>query len=359
MLKAARLLIVFLLFMSSCGPKEEPCPALDIIEEITQVSCLNPGGISLTISNGGDTYNYAWTGPNGFTASTKDISNLEPGTYNVRISDAQNCEYTSSYPLRDPLCFDECLPGTSGEQLEMVTWNIQFLPKDVTTVAEVVKIVNSFDADMIAVQEIETAAAFDEIANNLPGWSGIYNEDDSNLLLGYLYKESEIEVVDSYDIYDDNPIPFPRPPYVAKVRYKNGTMVYFINIHLKAFSGTENKDRRREASRLLKEYIDTNLPDERVVVLGDYNDLIEEPNSVFENLILDSLNYKFIDMDIARGPSTEWSYPSIPSHIDHILVTNELFDTIQDVQTIKLDICDQRYDDVISDHRPLLGTIGF
>ena len=31
-------------------------------------------------------------------------------------------------------------------------------------------------------------------------------------------------------------------------------------------------------------------------------------------------------MDIAYSSSSNWSYPSWPSHLDHILLTNELFD---------------------------------
>ena len=55
-------------------------------------------------------------------------------------------------------------------------------------------------------------------------------------------------------------------------------------------------------------------------------------------MILDDFeNYLFTDMDIAQGNSNGWSYPSWPSHLDHILITNELFDNNPYVEVIRID----------------------
>ena len=53
----------------------------------------------------------------------------------------------------------------------------------------------------------------------------------------------------------------------------------------------------------------------------------------------DSQNYFFTDLEIAQGSSTGWSFPNWPSHLDHILITDELFDDLNNsqVQTIKID----------------------
>ena len=83
--------------------------------------------------------------------------------------------------------------------------------------------------------------------------------------------------------------------------------------------------------------------------------------NVFQNFINDSTNYKFVDMDIAHSSSSNWSYPSWPSHLDHILITNELFDEFENegssVQTIRLeeyfDNGWTEYENYISDHRPV------
>ena len=70
------------------------------------------------------------------------------------------------------------------------------------------------------------------------------------------------------------------------------------------------------------------MSDKNVLVVGDYNDLIEDDisNNVFQSFIDDSDNYLFADTPILDFPTSLWSYPSWPSHLDHILISNELFD---------------------------------
>jgi hypothetical protein len=45
------------------------------------------GSIDLTVSGGSTNYFYKWTGPNGFSANTQDLSNLNPGEYCVKVKD--------------------------------------------------------------------------------------------------------------------------------------------------------------------------------------------------------------------------------------------------------------------------------
>src|SRR5690606_20946657 len=54
------------------------------------------GTITLTIEGGTPNYTISWTGPNGFTSSDKDLTDLAPGTYNVTVTDANGCEATTS-----------------------------------------------------------------------------------------------------------------------------------------------------------------------------------------------------------------------------------------------------------------------
>jgi predicted extracellular nuclease len=154
-----------------------------------------------------------------------------------------------------------------------------------------------------------------------------------------------------------------------------GENIFIINNHFKCCGdGIMNLDdlgdeetRRYTASNLLKEYIDINLPNENVIVLGDLNDILTDTleNNVFQMIINDSENYLFSDMEIAESSSANWSYPTWPSHLDHILITNELFDELDnsDIQTIKIDeYIDggwNEYDQNISDHRPVAIKLDF
>ena len=79
----------------------------------------------------------------------------------------------------------------------------------------------------------------------------------------------------------------------------------------------------------------------------------------------DSDSYQFVDLFIAQGNSSDWSFPNWPSHLDHILITNELFDELDsiEVNTIKIDDYINggwtEYDQNISDHRPVAMKIHF
>jgi len=48
------------------------------------------GSINITVVGGTGPYQFTWTGPSGFTASTEDISGLKSGTYKVTVKDAAN-----------------------------------------------------------------------------------------------------------------------------------------------------------------------------------------------------------------------------------------------------------------------------
>ena len=102
------------------------------------------------------------------------------------------------------------------------------------------------------------------------------------------------------------------------------------------------------------------------MILGDYNDDIVESSAhnVFNDFLFDDLNYLFTDLAIAQGPSSDWSFPNWPSHLDHILITNELFDNISDNSVFTFKIDDYmngwwEYDNLISDHRPVVINLKF
>ncbi|MBL8010381.1 MAG: SprB repeat-containing protein, partial [Flavobacteriales bacterium] len=59
------------------------------------------GAINLSTTGGAAPYTYSWTGPNGFTASTQDLTGLAAGTYTVTVTDAA-CTRTQSFNVIDP-----------------------------------------------------------------------------------------------------------------------------------------------------------------------------------------------------------------------------------------------------------------
>ena len=222
--------------------------------------------------------------------------------------------------------------------------------------------------DIIALQEIENDTVFNTLKNSLDNYNGINTNSASyNINLAFLYSNN-LEVEHIYEIFEDDRWSFPRPPLVAQIVW-NGQNVYIINNHFKAMGGTENEDRRKSASEKLEDYVNEYLSGENVIILGDLNDELNEnpSNNVFQNFINDALNFKFTDMEIAYSSSSNWSYPSWPSQLDHILITNELFDEFDNegssVQTIRLEEYFDNgwtdYEKYISDHRPVGLSLKF
>jgi len=255
---------------------------------------------------------------------------------------------------------------------EVMTWNLENFPKNSqTTLYFVTEIIEALEVDLIAIQEVEDQDLFQLLIDDLSSYNG-YLESLWFAGLAYLYNPDVIQINNIYEIYTTSEYwsAFPRSPMVMDLNFMEERVI-IINNHFKCCgdgilvindSGDE-ETRRYNASTLLKEYIDINFSDENVLVLGDLNDNIADPpqNNVFQMFIDDSDNYLFADMEIAIGNNTEWSFPSWPSHLDHILITNELFDEFNnensEIKTIKIDQYLSggwdEYDANISDHRPV------
>ena len=254
--------------------------------------------------------------------------------------------------------YAECLNVLSTNTLDVVSWNIEQFSSSNTNTTTLSEIIAVMDADIIGVQEITSISDFNAMVATIDGWEAMISSSGGGLNTGYLYKISEITINGGLStIYNDNSSAFPRPPVIGNFTHISGTQFTIINLHLKCCGGSTNEARRREAAELLKVYIDANLASVPVLVVGDYNDEIQEAGSanVFKSFLDDASNYRFADMAIATGEDSDWSFPSWPSHLDHILMTNELFDRWESTSTLKIDNCRDSYEAAVSDHRPVMA----
>ena len=255
---------------------------------------------------------------------------------------------------------------------DVMTWNIEHFPKNgLNTMQYVTDIIVALDVDIIALQEVDDTNYFIQLIDGLNSYDG-YLESVTYDGLAYIYKPDKIQINDIYRIYSSSEYwnYFPRAPMIMDLNFMNERFI-IINNHFKCCGdgilniniSNDEETRRYFATELLKDYIDTNFSDEKVIVLGDLNDsLIDNPgNNVFQRVIDDYDNYLFADFEIASSTNLDWSYPTWPSHLDHLLITNELFlefeNTNSDIQTIKIDDYLSggwsEYDANISDHRPV------
>ena len=74
---------------------------------VTDIDCNGneSGAIDLSVDGGTANYIYAWTktGDDSFSATTEDLNDLSAGTYNVTITDANDCTTTNSFTIIEPV----------------------------------------------------------------------------------------------------------------------------------------------------------------------------------------------------------------------------------------------------------------
>jgi endonuclease/exonuclease/phosphatase family metal-dependent hydrolase len=280
----------------------------------------------------------------------------------IAVTSATSCRWVPDPPSPDDTgLFSACvIPGTSSTA-DIITFNAEGFPKaGYTSVTALSALIKAIDPDIVALQDVASEADFNRMIKLMPGWTGVFyplSNDEWNL--AYLVKDSEMAVVAGSvrTLFEDDFWAFPRPPLEIRVRHKaSGREFLLVNLHLKCCGGTDNENRRREASEKLKDYLDEQRSSDAVIMLGDYNDEISSSDTEenpFLNFIADAASYSFADMAIANGSQLWWSYPQWPSHIDHILVTDELFDKIDTTVVIKASPCYPDYGEVLSDHRPV------
>ena len=268
--------------------------------------------------------------------------------------------------------FDGITFGTDNS-LEIMTWNLEHFPKaGGTTTSQAADIIVHLSVDIIAFQEIESASSFSQLVSkvnqmdSLNTWASYKANNYFNYCLAYIYKSNIIHKNSIYEILQSDYWELPRSPLVFDFNYNNVNILAIAN-HYKAMGDSESEARRRQASAEIYAYINSHFASRNVIMLGDLNDeLTDSPaDNVFQIFLDDPQNYKFTDMNIATGSSSSWSYPSWPSHLDHIMITDELFDEFANsgsmVQTIKPDayIGWSTYNNYISDHRPVALKLYF
>ncbi len=218
--------------------------------------------------------------------------------------------------------------------VEIVTWNMEF-PGDFNSdfwtrekEEKLAALIKSMDVDVIAFQEFPSSAQMNRLLERLPGYNGLLSPDiDYNQKTGIIYKTETVNAVfGSPRSLSGN---FTRRPLQVDITVsgKYGSFQARLDIvHYKARGGEENEERRRienlETEEYIRGYLDAN-PGENVIVLGDFNDTIDD-SVVFGAWYAYPGLYQFATKKIWNDPIMA-SYPGSGSMIDHLLLSKELF----------------------------------
>ena len=249
--------------------------------------------------------------------------------------------------------------------IEVVTWNIEFFPKQAQrTIDSVYNIITSLNADIYCLQEIHNINSFKNLAEDLIEYDYVISEDTDYLNLVVLYKKNNFVVRSQTSLFIDSMYEFAsRPPLRLEMTYTGENPIDFtlINMHLKCCN--DGFTRRVQSSEILYEYLKNSVQLGYVnhIIVGDWNDDISDSFSQnsFNIFLEDQDTFKFVTYENAHSSSN--TYDSFPgfgngSFIDHIMISSDLFEEFEngDVQTLRLGDYISGYDEIISDHRPVV-----
>ena len=261
---------------------------------------------------------------------------------------------------------DSLLPDLNLEDgIEIVTWNIEQFPKlGQRTIDSVANIITSLNADIYCLQEISNLSMFLVLVEILDGYSYVASDATEYLNLVVLYKEDQFVVRNQSNLFTDYMYEFAyRPPLRLEMTFLGQNAIDFtlINMHLKCCDSGNGFDRRKASAGILYDYLNLSVEAGVInhIVVGDWNDDLSDMYSEnsFNIFLDDTDNYKYVNYDYANsGYYTAVSYPSYPSFIDHIMISKDLFEEADngDIQTIRLGDYISGYDQIISDHRPVV-----
>lgn len=278
------------------------------------------------------------------------------------------------YPF-NPFEFGFASVGTDST-LDLATWNLEFFPLDLpgdyscfhpidpTRQQILADIINTSGLDVIAVQEVSDTTGFRQFLDLCPGYDGVISGEEWGCNFqrpAVIYRRDQVRVRSTERLYRSFNDPFPREPYRVDFTITSNGSSYdlsLIVVHLKAGGTSEDVARRREATVLLKSYLDKQAELDSTanfMIAGDWNDVINEPISAssFPDFLNDTENYVFLDTRMAG--ISEYASIGTRSLIDHLLVNRAACPEFTDgrVTTLRYDQWVSGYSNV-SDHRPVM-----
>lgn len=89
--------------IDTCFTLSQPNPIiLDFTTELESCFNSNDANIILSVGDGVGPFSYSWTGPDNFTANTKDLIGVNSGAYNITVTDSNSCTGEGMIFLQEP-----------------------------------------------------------------------------------------------------------------------------------------------------------------------------------------------------------------------------------------------------------------
>jgi endonuclease/exonuclease/phosphatase family metal-dependent hydrolase len=254
-------------------------------------------------------------------------------------------------------------PGAHPGEVWLMTWNLQLFPKSSATSGKVEQILRDRPLDLIAVQEIDDVAAWDDLDRALGDYEGrLASDAAADTRVGLLFRPSTVTLDRVETLFPGDDYAFPRPPLLVDAQCQ-GIDFTVVVLHLKATSQNDSAARRRAAVEKLDAWVESEVAagrDEDIVILGDWNDALLDPpaENVFQKMLDRPERYRFLTKPLeAVAKSQGGSYIPVGSFIDQVMITTAMnpdYGDAGETLLLKLDAQDPHYVSHVSDHRPVL-----
>lgn len=302
-------------------------------------------------------------------------------------------------------------PGSGSDipkedTFDVAAWNIEWFGNEDNSPAagnplsdpiqrdSVLTVLKGIGADVFAVEEISDDTLFAEMVALLPGYDFILSDAVSYpdgtppfQKVGFIYKTETVTPIKTrallatihpyynggdasalmdYPAEPDRFYASGRLPFLmtAKVTINGSTEeIDLIALHARAnsSSGAQNRyDMRKYDVEVLKDSLDVQFADRNVILMGDYNDDVDETVadgidttiSSYVAYVNDTVNYTIVTSVLSAEGKR--SYVFRENMIDHILMTNELYDNyLEGSATVNYEYYDADYTQTASDHFPV------
>ena len=226
-----------------------------------------------------------------------------------------------------------CLPGRGD--VRMATFNIRRFGVEPTDMTRLTAMVGELSADVVAVQEIQSADRLTELATRLgPGWRTALSACGGRreMHVGFLYRSDRLTLRQVREFRELLPeeggcTDGDRPGLLAVFDGPDGQPLHALTLHLKA-GGQASDVTQRQAQWKRIEALLAHLRGEgarRIVVLGDVNSTGFLDNARGERDLIEQLARRH-GLDLARPPLACTEYfqhkgDMVPSFLDHALVS--------------------------------------
>ncbi len=263
-----------------------------------------------------------------------------------------------------------------NNKYEIANWNVEWLGKtgnfgplnDTLQQQNVIDVISQSNIDIWALCEISNKPVFDSMMTKLPDYDYKIANYFPEQKTAILYKKNEFTLLESKLLGTQNPDSFStyRFPFLVKLLPTNNLGIdtlFLIVVHLKANTGNNTEklealNSRKKSAQWLKMYLNKEHSNRNTIVLGDWNDDLDE--SIFNgnpspfNVLLDNqFDFDFISKKLTYNNISTTAGFTNP--IDHQLVSKKLLTHVQfnSPEVWRLDQFITNYSNTTSDHYPV------